>query len=148
MAPMTIRKMLKTDIDAVHRIETLSFRTPWSLESFEQEVEENHLAYYAVVDLEGVVVGYGGLWQVFDEVHVTNVAIDPEYRGRGLSRPLMLHLMDHSKQRGALRMTLEVRVSNTTAIALYQSLGFETEGVRPKYYQDTQEDALILWVTL
>jgi hypothetical protein len=81
MVPMTIRKMLKTDIEAVHRIETLSFRTPWSLESFEQEVEENHLAYYAVVELEGVVVGYGGLWQVFDEVHVTNVAIDPEYRG-------------------------------------------------------------------
>jgi ribosomal-protein-alanine N-acetyltransferase len=88
------------------------------------------------------------MWSVIDEAHVTNVAIHPDHRGKGYSKQLMAHMMAYAKSRNLERMTLEVRVGNTVAISLYQQMGFLEAGRRPKYYEDTGEDALILWVTL
>lgn len=143
-----IRKMTIQDLEGVYRIEQSSFATPWTFESFYNELTGNHLAYYAVVELDDKIIGYGGLWRVIDEAHITNIAIHPDWRGKGYSKWLMTHLMNYSRSQNLERMTLEVRVSNQVAIGLYQQLGFEKAGVRPKYYEDTKEDALILWAIL
>ncbi|HEV2126432.1 MAG TPA: ribosomal protein S18-alanine N-acetyltransferase [Chloroflexota bacterium] len=92
-----------------------------------------------------VVVGYGGLWLMVDEAHVTSVAVHPSFRGRGLGELLMFCLLEIAVQCGARWVTLEVRVSNTTAQALYKKLGFREAGIRPRYYTDNNEDAVIMW---
>jgi len=91
------------------------------------------------------VVGYGGLWLMVDEAHVTSVAVRPEFRGRGLGQLLMLTLFDVAMQKEARWLTLEVRISNKGAQAMYQKLGFREAGVRPRYYTDNNEDAVIMW---
>jgi [ribosomal protein S18]-alanine N-acetyltransferase len=91
------------------------------------------------------VVGYGGLWLMVDEAHVTSIAVRPEFRGRGLGQLLMLALFDVALQKEARWLTLEVRVSNTGAQNLYKKLGFREAGIRPRYYTDNNEDAVIMW---
>ena len=91
------------------------------------------------------VVGYGGLWLMVDEAHVTSVAIRPEFRGRGLGELLMLIMVDVAIRLGARWLTLEVRVSNRAARKLYEKLGFREAGLRPRYYTDNNEDAVIMW---
>ncbi|HEU5315131.1 MAG TPA: ribosomal protein S18-alanine N-acetyltransferase [Chloroflexota bacterium] len=91
------------------------------------------------------VVGYGGLWLMVDEAHVTSIAVRPEFRGRGLGQLLMLALFDVALQKDARWVTLEVRVSNTGAQNLYKKLGFREAGIRPRYYTDNNEDAVIMW---
>jgi len=133
-------------IDQVVEIEKKSFPTPWPRQTFEFEVLYNELAEYAVAVDNGRVVAYGGMWLVLDEAHVTNVAVHPAYRGRHIGRALMLELIRRAKARGATRMTLEVRPSNTVARSLYKSLGFVEKGIRKKYYQDNKEDAIVMWL--
>ncbi|MEW5762805.1 MAG: ribosomal protein S18-alanine N-acetyltransferase [Bacillota bacterium] len=133
-------------IDQVLEIEASSFPTPWPRQTFEFEVLYNELAEYVVAVEGGRVVAYGGMWLVLDEAHVTNVAVHPAYRGRHIGRALMLELIRRARARGATRMTLEVRPSNTVARNLYKSLGFVEKGVRKKYYQDNKEDAIIMWL--
>lgn len=140
ISPMTVQ-----DINQVLEIERLSFSMPWSYESFRLEVEQNRCARYYTAKLEGKVIGYGGMWLILEEAHVTNIAVHPDYRKRGWGRLLMQTLMKEAARLGMERMTLEVRVSNEPAIRLYKSLGFEVGGVRKKYYADNQEDALIMW---
>ena len=91
------------------------------------------------------IVGYGGLWLMVDEGHVTSIAVRPEFRGRGLGQLLMLALFDIAVQKDARWVTLEVRVSNTGAQNLYKKLGFREAGIRPRYYTDNNEDAVIMW---
>jgi [ribosomal protein S18]-alanine N-acetyltransferase len=91
------------------------------------------------------VVGYGGLWMMVDEAHVTSVAVRPDFRGRGLGELLMLTLFEVALRLGARWMTLEVRVSNQVARHLYAKLGFREAGIRPRYYTDNNEDAVIMW---
>ncbi|MBI3973399.1 MAG: ribosomal protein S18-alanine N-acetyltransferase [Chloroflexi bacterium] len=91
------------------------------------------------------VVGYGGLWLMVDEAHVTSVAVRPEFRRRGLGELLMLGLFDTAMRMGARFVTLEVRVSNKTARALYEKLGFREVGIRQRYYTDNNEDAVVMW---
>jgi ribosomal-protein-alanine N-acetyltransferase len=91
------------------------------------------------------IVGYGGLWLMVDEAHVTSVAVRPEFRGRGLGQLLMLALFDIAQQRDARWLTLEVRLSNTGAQNLYKKLGFHEAGIRPRYYTDNNEDAVVMW---
>lgn len=91
------------------------------------------------------VVGYGGVWLMVDEAHVTSVAVRPEFRGRGLGQLLMLALFDLALKREARWLTLEVRISNTGARELYKKLGFREAGIRPRYYTDNNEDAVIMW---
>ncbi len=142
---LNIRAMELTDVDAVLQVEKASFVTPWSRAAFEAEVGDNDLACYLVAEADGQVIGYAGMWLILDEAHVTNVALLPAYRGRGLGSTLMGALCEVAKTVGARRMTLEVRPSNLAAQRLYGKLGFEVRGVRPGYYTDTKEDALIMW---
>lgn len=144
-AALNIRAMELADIDAVLAVEEASFITPWSRSAFVAEIEDNDLACYLVVEAEGQVVGYAGMWVILDEAHVTNVALLPAFRGRSLGARLMDALCLLAKALGAVRMTLEVRPSNQAAQRLYGKLGFVAKGVRPGYYTDTKEDAVIMW---
>jgi len=146
--PLNIRKAEIQDIDSILKVEQESFPTPWSREAFEGELITNRFAMYYLVELEGKIVGYAGMWVIFDEAHVTNVAISPNYRGYQLGELLMRHIMATAKMHGAKRMTLEVRESNNIARRLYEKLNFIEEGIRKNYYADTMEDALIMWVNL
>ncbi|MGE5484101.1 MAG: ribosomal protein S18-alanine N-acetyltransferase [Ignavibacteriales bacterium] len=133
------------DLDAVQEVEQQSFPTPWSRKAFWCELTQNIYAHYIVVRVGGVVAGYGGMWVILDEAHVTNIAVDPAYRGHGLGRRIMLELMERARSRGATRMTLEVRKSNEVARRLYEKLGFVAKGIRRGYYADLKEDAIIMW---
>lgn len=145
--PIMVRPMTAEDITAVVEIEKESFATPWTPHAFRLELR-NRLAVYRVVEVAGRVAAYGGMWLILDEGHVTNIAVHPDFRGRHLGRKIMEVLMDQARQRGLLRMTLEVRKQNHVAITLYKDLGFLLAGIRPGYYQDTGEDALIMWIEL
>jgi ribosomal-protein-alanine N-acetyltransferase len=139
--------MSMADIDDVVEIERLSFATPWSRDAFEDELARNNMASYLVVrDEHGRAVAYGGQWVILDEAHITNIAVHPDFRRRGIGHKLMVALMCQALARGARRMTLEVRVSNLAAQALYAQLGFRPSGVRRGYYMDTGEDALVMWL--
>lgn len=137
--------MQVTDLDGVMAVEQLSFQTPWSRQAFVQELTQNQYALYLVARAAGTVVGYVGTWIVLDEAHVTNVAVHPGWRGRGIGERLMLRLIAEAVLRRAVRMTLEVRTNNTAAQNLYGKLGFKPAGIRKGYYTDTKEDALIMW---
>lgn len=141
----TVRRMTEADVKAVYEIEMASFKTPWSMESFEKEIRENQLAVYFVVEVVGEVVGYAGMWTVMDELHITNVAVMPSHRGKGLSSCLMDKLFEFAAMKHFKSMTLEVRTANSVAIGLYEKFGFVGMGIRKGYYQDTNEDALIMW---
>ena len=112
---MLVRPMTKRDIARVYEIEIQSFRSPWSKLSLLGELHNNVARYY-VAEEEGRVVGYGGMWLMFDEAHITNIAIAPEARGRHLGRYLLYGMMAAAHGRGAERMTLEVRETNTEAL--------------------------------
>ncbi|RAP73881.1 ribosomal-protein-alanine N-acetyltransferase [Paenibacillus montanisoli] len=140
--------MTMADVKTIVAIELESFTSPWSEEAFVNELTNNHFARYMVMDYEGEVIGYGGMWTIMDEAHVTNVAVREPYRGHGLGEMLMVELMRTAVLFGAKRMTLEVRVTNAIAQGLYRKLGFEPSGIRPGYYSDNKEDALIMWAEL
>jgi len=135
-------------LPGVLEIERVSFPTPWSRQAFTYELTQNNFAYYIVTLHQSQVVGYAGMWLVLDEAHITNIAVHPGYRSRKLGEALMLEMMRQAVLRGAVRMTLEVRPSNHAARQLYKRLGFQEKGLRKKYYTDTNEDAIIMWLDL
>lgn len=139
------REMTLEDVPEVGFLERLSFATPWSEESFVSELLYNQLAFYFVLEYKGRVIAYGGLWTVAGEGHITNIAVHPACREKRMGRLLVENMLEAGSEKGCERFTLEVRPSNTAALRLYESLGFKSVGVRPKYYQDTGEDALIMW---
>ena len=141
---VVVDPMRPEDVPAVHEIERLSFRTPWPAYAFEQELRGNRLARYVVARAGEQVVGFAGVWLMVDDAHVTTFAVHPDWRRQAIGRQLLLNLAELSVAIGAGRMTLEVRVSNTVAQALYRSFGFEIVGRRPRYYTDDGEDALIM----
>ncbi|HZJ76208.1 MAG TPA: ribosomal protein S18-alanine N-acetyltransferase [Oscillospiraceae bacterium] len=145
MEPIIVRKMELTDIDSVVDIERNSFPIPWTKNTFIAEIKTNKLAKYYVVEAGGRVVGYGGLWLIMDEAHITNIAIHPEYRGKGIGKKLVKGLIEETSKINIYKITLEVRRSNTAALALYRKFGFVPCGIRPEYYQDNREDAIIMW---
>ncbi|MGQ9556373.1 MAG: ribosomal protein S18-alanine N-acetyltransferase [Desulfurispora sp.] len=135
-------------LDQVLEIERQSFPVPWSRQAFEFELTRNDFAYYLVLLAAERVIGYAGMWVVIDEGHITNVAVHPDWRGRGLGRSLLEELIRRARQKGVVRMTLEVRQSNQVARHLYRKLGFVENGRRRKYYSDNNEDAIIMWLEL
>lgn len=147
-----IEPMRAADLDAVLLIERASFKTPWSRQAFLHELERNRVAGLWVAwarrsgsgNRVAEVVGYLCLWAVADEVHVTNLAVDPAWRGEGIGRLLLGTLLVHHRAAGARRAFLEVRPGNVEARRLYQGLGFREVGRRRGYYVDTGEDALLL----
>jgi len=145
MSELKVRKMTLDDIDDVLEIENKSFLTPWTSQSFEREIRENMLAVYLVVEMENNILGYGGMWMIIDEAHITNIAVHPNFRNRDIGSYLLKSMIEYAEKLGIYRMTLEVRKSNIPAQRLYKKFGFESCGIRPKYYMDTNEDAIIMW---
>ena len=143
-ARVVIAPMRSDDVAAVHDIERLSFSTPWPAHAFEQELRGNRLARYVVARVADRPVGFGGLWLMVDEAHITTIGVHPDWRRQGIGRQLVLALADLAIAIGARRMTLEVRASNEAAQALYRDFGFEVAGRRPRYYTDDGEDALVM----
>ncbi|MFZ5985729.1 MAG: ribosomal protein S18-alanine N-acetyltransferase [Bacillota bacterium] len=140
-----VSHMTLEDIDDIMVVERLSFTIPWSRDAFIQEVTNNKFAIYISAKVDGLVVGYAGMWKVYDEGHITNVAVHPEYRRSGIGRHLVEKLISIAMQEKIERMTLEVRRSNIAAQGLYEKYGFKVEGCRKAYYSDNGEDAIIMW---
>ena len=143
------RRMVPEDADGVARVEKACMPVPWSRESFWQEAA-NTDAYYLLgidIDKDNLIMAYAGCWVLGNEGHITNVAVDPDYQGQVMGRKLMEKLVEAVKPLGVDSMTLEVRPSNTRALALYEKLGFKSVGRRPKYYTQPVEDAEIMWNT-
>ena len=141
---MTCRLMTLDDLDAVLAIEHEAFATPWSRQSFIDELTRNKCARYLVIECDGEVAGYGGVWFVVDEAHVTNIAIARRWRGQGLGTQLLSDMLQFAANSGMAFMTLEVRRSNEIAQRLYRAHGFVDVGYRKRYYEDNHEDALIM----
>lgn len=140
-----IRKMEEHDLDRIMEIEKDCFTTPWSRESFLIEITQNLLARYLVAEIDGVVAGYGGIWMIVGEGHITNIAVETKYRKMGLGKKLVEGLINLSMAMGIQSMTLEVRESNISAQNLYKQYGFISQGIRPNYYADDNENAIIMW---
>lgn len=145
---LTVRKLNSGDLDDIMEIEVNSFAFPWSRSSYEKELNENNLARYFGVVADDRVVAFMGYWAILDEAHVSNIAVHPLYRQRGIGEYLMRSVMAYALGEGGLRMTLEVRYTNLAAQRLYQKLGFVSAGIRPGYYTDNDEDAVIMWADL
>lgn len=140
---MQIREMTLTDAPAVAELEKLCFSDPWSEKSIAAEVN-NPLSYWLVAEDAGKVCGYVGSQSVLDAADMMNLAVAPEHRRKGVGEALVDALTQHLFHNNVIALLLEVRVSNAPAIALYQKMGFEQVGCRPKYYRNPREDALIL----
>ncbi|KPU43625.1 mycothiol acetyltransferase [Oxobacter pfennigii] len=141
-------KLCRMDIDDIPEImviENLSFAVPWSAESFITEVQNNRAARYVVAKDTDKVIGYGGMWIILDESHITNIAVHPDYRGKGIGNLILKAMIEMAKQENIIAMTLEVRRTNYIAQRLYEKYGFVSVGIRPKYYEDNNEDAIIMW---
>ncbi|MNM53205.1 Protease synthase and sporulation negative regulatory protein PAI 1 [compost metagenome] len=140
----TIVDMTSEHLVDICEISIFSFPIPWSYDSFKRELK-NKLASYLVVIMDNRVIAYGGIWVILEEAHITNIAVHPDYRCKGIGETLLNALLDKAYARGAKEITLEVRVSNLPAQWLYKKLGFSEEGIRKNYYEDNKEDALIMW---
>ena len=137
--------MTEEHIDGVLAVEEAVFSIPWSRNDFEREIRENAMAIYYVAVQDGKIVGYAGMWHIITEGHITNVGVLEEVRGMGIGSMLMEQLLKVADEKQMTGMTLEVRMGNAPAQALYHKYGFHAEGIRKNYYPDTKEDAIIMW---
>ncbi len=145
MSRIIYRNMTAEDVDAVAEIENSTFPMPWSKESFYREINQNNIAKYIVAVRDNEIVGYGGLWHIITEMHITNIAVKKEYRGLGIGKGLVSGLIELALDDELVDgISLEVRRSNFAAQNLYRKYGFEVIGVREKYYDDNREDAYIM----
>lgn len=144
--PITIKPMTQADIDNVIAIEAASYgEHHWSKESFFNELSNELARYYCAFNDNGNLMGYAGTWQILEEAHLTNIAVSPDFRRRKVAESLLAVVIDECRKNGIKYITLEVRVSNTPAINLYEKYGFKSLGTRKGYYQNNNEDALIMW---
>jgi ribosomal-protein-alanine N-acetyltransferase len=145
---VSVDLMTRADLPEILEIERVSFPTPWTERMFQDEIRIGHaqcLVAKVEVGEKMVIVAYIIFWLVADEVHLHNLAVSNEFRRQGLAYNLMMLMKKIAAEVGITRQTLEVRASNNDAIQLYRKCGFVVKGRRPKYYTDTQEDALIMW---
>ena len=140
---MELKRMTDAHVSQVAEIEKLCFSDPWSENSIASELN-NRLSLWLVALDGDTVAGYVGSQSVLDEADMMNVAVHPDYRRQGIGRDLVLALADALKEKGIRGLMLEVRQSNAPAIALYESLGFCQVGLRPNYYRNPKENALIM----
>lgn len=138
-----IREMTAMDVHGVAAVEQDVFTTAWSAEMFAEEMN-NELTTYLLVCMDEEIIGFAGFWLVVDEAQVTNIAIKQDWQSRGYGRVLVNSLMQSAKKKGAGSISLEVRVSNKRALKLYAKLGFKKVGIRPGYYQDNGENAILM----
>jgi ribosomal-protein-alanine N-acetyltransferase len=141
---IVVDRMTVDDLLAVQVIEHESFSTPWPAHAYRQEIEQNRLAHYIVARYGTEIVGFAGIWLLVDEAHITTFATRRAWRRQGIGERLLVALLDLALARGANEATLEVRPSLLPARRLYEKFGFKVVGVRPRYYSDNNEDALIM----
>lgn len=141
---LRIDRMTLEDLPKVHAIERASFSTPWPADAYRSELQTNRLATYLVARAGDEVVAFAGIWLMVDEAHITTFAVDPAWRRRGIGERLLLAVLETAIGRQAREATLEVRLSNVAARRLYEKYGFRPVGLRPRYYTDNGEDALIM----
>jgi len=141
--------MMEEDIPQIAQIEKMVFSSPWSEAAFRSELEDNAMALYLVLTDEanpGEVLAYAGIWKIFDEGHITNIAVIPKAQGKKLGKMLLHAMIEWAWANELSHLTLEVRVGNQRAINLYKKTGFVNAGIRPGYYDDGKEDAMIMWL--
>ncbi|MCM1338348.1 MAG: ribosomal protein S18-alanine N-acetyltransferase [Muribaculaceae bacterium] len=143
---VTITKMTADDVDGVIKIEESAYGDHhWSKDSFLNELHNELARYYSLYTADGKLAGYAGSWHILDEAHITTIAIHKDFRRKHYGQALLKAIIDDCYREKIKYITLEVRVSNTPAINLYTKYGFTSFGTRKKYYQDNNEDALIMW---
>ena len=141
-----ISRMQKSDIDEVFGVEKLIYPNHhWSKESFYNELANNLASYFCIRNEENFFAGFIGIWKIIDEAHITNLCIHPDFRKKQLAQALIIQIVDECYKNMVKYITLEVRESNAAAISLYEKFLFETIGVRKHYYQDNNENAIIMF---
>ncbi len=141
-----IKPMEKSDIDSVIAIEEKAYGPHhWSKESFMGELSNELAKYFSVFSENGDLIAYCGCWQILEEAHITNIAVDPNFRQKHIGEAMLKTIIDECYKNMAKYITLEVRIGNKPAIGLYEKYGFKSLGTRKGYYQDNNEDALIMW---
>lgn len=144
---LEIRRMEERDLDEVVAIEKESFSSPWQRWMFARELAEERSRFYVAIAGEHVV-GYCGLWLIADEAHIVNLAVTRRMRRKGVASALLAKALEEARAAGCTLATLEVRVSNEPALRLYEGFGFREVARRPRYYQDTEEDAAVMVASL
>ena len=142
---LTSRNMSAADLKAVQAIEQNSFHDSWTYETWLGELNSN-MTRYIVLEKYSAVIGFAGYWLIAGEAQVTRVAVVPAERGKGFGKIITEALLEAAWQEGATAITLEVRQSNAAALKVYADVGFVSSGIRPGYYQDNNEDAIIMWL--
>ncbi len=143
---ITIRPMEKADLDSVIEIEQSAYGNHhWPKDSFLSELSNDLAKYYSVFNKQRELVGYCGCWHILEEAHITNIAVSPKYQRKHIGEALLKTIIDECYKEMVKFLTLEVRVGNSPAIGLYEKYGFKSLGTRKGYYQDNNEDALIMW---
>jgi len=142
-----IEKMDRESLDEVFGIEELvNPKHHWSKDSFLNEIQNKLANYICVKDTNtNHILGYAGYWEILEEAHITAIAVHPDYRRLGIATLLMMYIVNSCYKKMIKYITLEVRAGNLSAIALYEKFGFKSVGRRKKYYQDNNEDALIMF---
>ena len=140
---MIVRELSSKDLEEIVRFEKELYKTPWNLNQFKYELEENEFSHMYVLENQGVIIGYYGFWVMFDEIDITKVSIRKEFQGMHLSDILMEDCFNRVNSLGSIKINLEVRVDNVKAISLYKKYGFKEVCVRKDYY-GKNEDALMM----
>jgi ribosomal-protein-alanine N-acetyltransferase len=142
---LRFESLQESHLPSILAIEQTTNSAPWSERSFQNELGHKHGVFLVAIE-DGQVIGYGGVWLVIDEAHVTTISVSEAFRRRGVGTRLMIELLSRAKAAGMLCSTLEVRASNLPAVKLYENLGYAVTATRKGYYPDNNEDALVMWL--
>ncbi len=139
-----IRRMNENDLDQIVYLERELFSLPWKREDFKRELDENQFAHYGVIEKDEQIVGYFGLWTLYDQAQITTIGTAKDYQGQGFASEMMRELEKIAIDQGCEICTLEVRVSNIAAQELYKKFGYKQVSIRKSYYSDNYEDAYLM----
>ena len=143
-AKIRVRIAKSSDLDDIYELDMQTFAMPWSKEALSYDILENDNAFVIVAEYEGEFAGYADIWTVLNEADLNSIAVRVDFRRKGIGDAIMLAMTEILSANGVATINLEVRVSNMPAIKLYKKYGFNECGVRPGYYLDNGEDALIM----
>ncbi len=142
--PLVVRRMTLEDVPRVYLIDRLSFALPWTERSFAFEANENEASRAWVAEMDGQIGGMLVLWMILDEAHIGTIATHPDYRRQGIGAQLLARALLEASREGAAVSLLEVRRNNLPAQELYRRFGYQVDGMRPRYYRDNGEDAILM----